>query len=359
MLLRVWCSASTSSPALVGKGWGCLCFPFSSISNKWILQKTSCEVPDSAAHSGQILTAGQQFKINYPQPACMLWPCKFPTFPPSSTWNSYRRGSFIHPDHVALVHSYTCWESVPKYKDTEKQTAKTAEQRGKKRQEITTCYSATKSWQSGQTADRSKAQTKWHNHQNAMGDVNQEQLLPWNPTPSCRGRGAGRAASVHGQQPHQNLWQEVTTPHPIPPAPHSLAGDQRRSTALRSQGTGNYFWSGGKHTTLFCLQGNKTGQLKHNSQRKSTLRCREQQPAAASSHNREQRKVRLGGFPAARPPGSQLLFLQDHSSCSGSTSTQPKQWPDNRSPTPSPKVFITRWPLAGYKHSTLIKSPPE
>lgn len=195
-------------------------------------------------HSGYFLIVGQQFKINYPQPACVLWPCKFPTFPLSSTWNSCRRGSFICPDHIALVHSYTCWESVPNYKDTEKQAAKTAEQRGKKRQELTTCYSAPKSWQSGQTADRSKAQTKWHNHQNAMGDVNQEQLLPWNPTPSCRGRGAGRAASVHGQQPHQNLWQEVTTPHSKPPAPHSLAGDQRRSTALRSQGTGNYFWSG-------------------------------------------------------------------------------------------------------------------
>lgn len=114
-----------------------------------------------------------------------------------------------------------------------------------------------------------------------MGDVNQEQLLPWNPTPSCRGRGAGSAASDHGQQPLQNLWQEVITPQPIPPARHSLAGDQRRSVALRSQGTGNYFWSGGKHTTLSCLQGNKTGKVKHNLQRESALQPQEQQPTAA------------------------------------------------------------------------------
>lgn len=136
-----------------------------------------------------------------------------------------------------------------------------------------------------------------------MGDVNQEQLLPWNPTPSCRGRGADRAASDHGQQPHQNLWQEVITPHPIPPAPPSLAGDQRRSTALWSQGTGNYFWSGGKHTTLFCLQGNKTGKLKHNSQRESAL-----QPAASRHTGSSERSGCVGSL-------LQVPLLQDHPSC--------------------------------------------
>lgn len=138
-----------------------------------------------------------------------------------------------------------------------------------------------------------------------MGDVNQEQLLPWNPTLSCRGRGAGKAASDHGQQPHQNLWQEVITPYAIPPAPQGLAKDQR-STALQSQGTGNYFWSEGKHTTLFCRQGNKTGKLKHNLQRESTLQPQEHQTAAASHHNWAQQKVRLSKFPAT--------VLEDHGS---------------------------------------------
>lgn len=179
-----------------------------------------------------------------------------------------------------------------------------------------------------------------------MGDVNQEQLLPWNPTPSCRGRGAGRVASGHGQQPHQNLWQEVITPHPIPPARHSLAGDQRRSTVLRSQGTGNYFWSGGKHTTLFCLQGNKTGKVKHSLQRESALQPQEQQPAAVSRRNWEQWKVRLGGFPAAGPGGSWIPFLQDHlSRCRWHQNTaQPVTW---KEPPPSPQ----REPLFNFSSS--------
>lgn len=174
-----------------------------------------------------------------------------------------------------------------------------------------------------------------------MGDVNQEQLLSWNPTPSCGGRRAGRTASDHGQQPHQNLWQEVITPHPIPPAPHSLATDQMRSKALWSQGTGNYFWSGGKHTTVFCLQDNKTGKLKHNSQRESTLQPQEYQTAATSRHNWEQQKVRLGRFPTAGPRELQIPFCKITHPVAGSTRTQPNLWLD-LIPKESPlfKIFL-------------------
>lgn len=47
-------------------------------------------------HLGQTLTVGQQFEINYPQPTCTPRSCKFPTYPPSSTWNAYRWG-ILHP----------------------------------------------------------------------------------------------------------------------------------------------------------------------------------------------------------------------------------------------------------------------
>lgn len=49
------------------------------------------------------------------------------------------------------------------------------------------------------------------------------------------------------------------------------AGIKPRRKALRSQGTGNYFWSGGKNSTLFRLQGNKTGRDRHRAKNSSSL----------------------------------------------------------------------------------------
>lgn len=108
--------------------------PFQQHLTTEVLQ-ISCKAAACAStlQPGHALAAGPWFQTRYLDPVRTPGARKFPAYPPSSTWNPYRRGSFAHPDHVAFVHSYTRWESVPEHKDTGKQTAKTAEQRGKER----------------------------------------------------------------------------------------------------------------------------------------------------------------------------------------------------------------------------------
>jgi len=87
--------------------WGgrrCLGLPFRSVSPKPRSAKRARKTaprPDSHSRA----TALDQLS---PQPACTPGSRESPAHPPSSTWNSYRRGSFTHPDHVALVRGYTC-----------------------------------------------------------------------------------------------------------------------------------------------------------------------------------------------------------------------------------------------------------
>lgn len=98
-----------------------------------------------------------------------------------------------------------------------------------------------------------------------MGDVNQEQLLPCNPTPSHRGRGAGRAADTA---------ELVTRGHHPTARPSSTMQPGQRPEEEYSTPVTRYsklFLVRVKHSALFCLQGNKTGKLKHSLQTESVL----------------------------------------------------------------------------------------
>lgn len=193
----------------------------------------------------------------------------------------------------------------------------------------TTCCSATGPWQPGQTADRSEAQREWHNHQNATGDVNQEQLLPCNPTPFRRGRGAGRAADTA---------ELVTRGHHPTARPSSTAQPGRRPEEEYSTPVTRYsklFLVRVKHTALFCLQGNKTGKLKHSLRTESALPMRLFQAATPALHpSVEQRKVRLGWAP--------LRALQELPSL-GSIRSQPSLWPEKELQPRKDPLFGLHW----------------
>lgn len=78
---------------------------------------------------------------------------------------------------------------------------------------------------------------------------------------------------------HTRTCDKRSSPH-TPSLQHHTAWPETRGGVQRfgHKVQGNYFWSGGKHTTLFCLQGNKTGKLKHNSQGEGALQPGSSQP---------------------------------------------------------------------------------
>lgn len=122
-----------------------------------------------------------------------------------------------------------------------------------------------------------------------------------------------------------------------------------------------------RYRKLFLVRGKayhtllSPGQQNRQTQAQLPGRKHTRAPGAASRHNREQRKVRLSGFPAAGPEGSRVPLLWDHPSpCRGHQNTAlpvTSKGPPYSIPKESPflkSFFIVQRPLAQCRHLTLI-----
>lgn len=174
-----------------------------------------------------------------------------------------------------------------------------------------------------------------------MGDVNQEQLLSWNPTPSCRGRRAGRAASDHGQQ-HTRTCDKRSSPH-TPSLQHQPAWPETRWEVQRSGHKVQETISGQRESIPWSSVSRTTKQanssITHREKALSSLRSTRLLPPAATTES--SKRSGWAGFL------QQVLENYRSHSCkittpaAGSTRIQPNLWLD-LIPKESPlfKIFL-------------------